>query len=106
MAFVRISPLGCATRRCRVPGDRGIDRPSDLRPRTAFVQVRGGGAVDQQFSGPRDDCSGRGRHEALAFGHPREVQVGDHFALMPPDHPWPADWIATYERWMADGFQP
>lgn len=25
---------------------------------------------------------------------------------MPPDGPWPAAWIATYQTWMNEGFQP
>jgi len=24
---------------------------------------------------------------------------------MPPDAPWPGDWLATYQSWMTDGFQ-
>jgi hypothetical protein len=25
---------------------------------------------------------------------------------MPPDGPWPADWLTTYQNWMTAGFQP
>jgi hypothetical protein len=39
-------------------------------------------------------------------GNARLVQERLASGAMPPDAPWAADQLATYQRWMDDGFQP
>src|SRR5258706_12709379 len=53
--------------------------------RSAFVNVRGGGAVDQETEQFRPAVGAAGVHHLLAFVDQREVEVGDEGAFPRPD---------------------
>jgi hypothetical protein len=36
----------------------------------------------------------------------RRVYAALSDQIMPPDDPWPQDWLDTYQDWMSTGFQP
>jgi hypothetical protein len=36
----------------------------------------------------------------------RRVYAALSGKIMPPDGPWPQDWLETYQNWMNTGFQP
>ena len=39
-------------------------------------------------------------------GHARRVYAALSEGFMPPDGPWPQEWLDTYQRWIDDGFAP
>jgi hypothetical protein len=51
-------------------------------------------------------CDPAGNSTYPDHANARRVYDALSQGLMPPDSPWPADWIATYQSWMQAGFNP
>jgi hypothetical protein len=50
-----------------------------------------------------DPASGSGHAD---HANARRVYAALIAKKMPPDGPWPQDWLDTYRNWMDTGFQP
>jgi hypothetical protein len=51
-------------------------------------------------------CDPAGGDEFADHSNARRVFSALSQGQMPPDQPWPQDWIAVYEQWINSGFQP
>jgi hypothetical protein len=51
-------------------------------------------------------CDPTGSTDFADHANARRVYAALSDKIMPPDGPWPQDWLDTYQNWIDTGFQP
>ena len=83
------------------PGYRDAIRPK-FRPGDVACMVRRGVKLSD-YAWMSDPASGGGFTD---HANARSVFDALSSGAMPPDTPWPPDWLQTYQDWMTGGFGP